>query len=278
MRHLTDDIVLSVKDAMRNLRYVIRNEAAPSASRAFGGAERGAAPQPRSRDVRRRSHVARLVDKVFTGVETGALALMSPERDIGHGLVFPRSITDYFATGNPRRDGDAERLFARTCYHAAKTFLRGFGLSNMLISEHAIGRARDDLLKRHSELIRSVSASKAGASAREDDRDCVLLCSALTAAIIEARPIKEIDFSHSARSTPRGLIASANLYCFTVLGLATAIASVKREVTDTRGADVVDSANSVVDLRFQRFADALDAETPTEALAREFEEVLPFLP
>jgi hypothetical protein len=279
MRHLTDDIVLSVKDVVRNLRYAIRSEAASSTFRPSGDSEHGpASSRPLGREVRRRSRVARLVDKVFTEVETGTLALVSRERDAAHGLVFPRPVTDYFAGRDPRQDDDAERLFARTHYHAAKALLRGFGLSNMLISEHAIGRARDDVTRRHGDLVRRLRTSLAEPAAKPETHDRVLLCAAVTAALVAARPIKEVDFSHSSTEAPRGLTSSPNAYCFTVLGLAMAIVSVQDEAGAPQARDIVESANSVVDLRFQRFAEALEAERPAEALAREFGEVLPFLP
>jgi hypothetical protein len=275
MRHLTDDIVLSVKDAVRNLRYAIRSEAASSTFRASGDSEHGpASSRPLGREVRRRSRVAKLVDKVFTEVETGTLALVSPERSAAHGLVFPRPITDYFVDRALRRDDEAERLFTRTHYHAAKALLRGFGLSNMLISEHAIGRARDELSRRHGDLVRRLRDP-----AGEDElRWRVLLCAAVTAALVTARPIKEVDFSYPSCAMPRGLISSPNAYCFTVLGLATAVASVQHEIGALQARDILDSANSVVDLRFQRFSEALEARAPGEALVREFDEVLPFLP
>ena len=77
---------------------------------------------------------------------------------------------------------------------------------------------------------------------------------------------------------PRGLVANPNAYCFVVLGLATAIASAQDGAALPSAPEILDSVSSVVDLRFSRFAEALEAERPEEALAREFGEVLPFLP
>ncbi len=278
MRHLTDDIVLSVKDAMRNLRYAIRSEASSPASRIEGMAEPGLVP-PRSRrgDMRRRNRVARLVDKVFTEVESGTLSLVSPARDDVARLVFPRPVGDYFADGGPRRDEAAERLFARSFYRAAKHLLRGFGLSNMLIFEHAVGRARDDVLRRHGDLVSNIRIPVEAPLGEADRSDRILLCAALSASLVAARPIKEVDFPQNAASLPRGLVSAPNAYCFTVLGLATAIASVE-DVASSQPQDILESASSVVDLRFSRFAEALEAQNPAEALRLEFDEVLPFLP
>jgi hypothetical protein len=272
MRHLTDDIVLTVKDAMRNLRYAIRSEATSPATRTESLAEAGAIAPP---SARRRNRVARLVDKVFTEVESGTLAFVSPGREGARGLRFPRPVCDYFGL-DPRRDEAAELIFARGFYRAVKGLLRGFGLSNMLIFEHAIGRARDEVVQCHGELVRHVLARLATPSEGRADR--IRICAHLTASLVAARPIKEVDLSLAGAALPRGLAASPNAYCFAVLGLATAIASVSEEAADAEAVDILASANSVVDLRFQRFAEAFEAEDPAEALAREFDEVLPFLP
>ena len=77
---------------------------------------------------------------------------------------------------------------------------------------------------------------------------------------------------------PRGLVGSPNAYCFTVLGLATAIMSTGDESELPEADEIMDSVKAVVDLRFARFAEALAAERPEDALALEFGEVLPFLP
>ena len=274
MRHLTDDIVLSVKDAMRNLRYAIRSEAIGSRASAFGEAETKPAYGRMPPRGRRRNHMARLVDSVFTGVESGALALVSPARDIGHSIVFPRPVQAYFRPGDRLRDEAAERLFARTHYHAVKALLRSFGLDNMLIFEHAIGRARDAVLTREADLVASVCERPSLA----DEAERVRLCAALTCALVAARPVKEIDFSLTDAALPRGLLALPNAYGFTVIGLSTAIASVHEPAELPSGKEILESVNAVVDLRFERFAAALEAEEPVGALALEFGEVLPFLP
>jgi hypothetical protein len=274
MRHLTDDIVLSVKDAVRNLRYAIRSEAGSSRASAFG--EVGAKPAYERASSRGngRSHVARFVDSVFTEVESGALALVSPVRDVGRSIAFPRPVSRYFRPGDAIRDEAAERLFARTHYHAAKALLRGFGLRNMLIFEHAIGRARDAVATGFGDLVKT--ACDQPTLAGEAER--VRLCAALACALVAARPIKEVDFSMADEALPRGLLASPNAYCFTVLGLSTAIASLHDQAELPAASEILESANAVVDVRFERFATALEADDPAGALALEFEEVLPFLP
>jgi len=278
MRRLTDDIVLSVKDAVRNLRFAIRSEARPPVAALLGNVGASPPPSRAQAERRRRSRVANLVDKVLTEVESGALALVSPAREVRHGLAFPRPVSDYFGRGRPSREDAAERLFARSYYHAAKTLLRGYGLENLLIFEHVIGRAHQDVVRRHGDLVHRISHRPGVADDPQGRDDRVRMCAALTRGLVAARPIKEIDFATQARSTPRGLLASPNAYCFTVMGLATAIASVRDEAALPETHEVIESANMVVDLRFGRFAGALESDQPEEALALEFGEVLPFLP
>ncbi|MFI5015060.1 MAG: hypothetical protein ACHQAY_22220 [Hyphomicrobiales bacterium] len=278
MRHLTDDIVLSVKDAVRNLRYAIRSEARrPRMSGLSDARMNPAHDRARSRDGLGRGRVARLVDSVFTEVESGALALVAPVRDIGHDIAFPQPVTAYFGHG-PSQDEAAERLFARAHYHAVKALLHGFGLNNVLIFEHVIGRARDAVLARHADLVRSIRGAFAEPGSDEGRAERVRLCAALTCGLVETRPIKEIDFSFPDLSRPRGLVTAPNTYCFAVTGLATAIASVQDEAELPASAEIIESAQAVVDVRFGRFSAALEADEPTEALAFEFDEILPFLP
>jgi hypothetical protein len=280
MRHLTDDILLSVKDVVRNLRYAIRSEAGPALTAARGDiGPRGAPDRSTPRKARRRHRLAKFVDRLFTEVESDALGLVSPRRERLHDAIFPRPVTAYFAGLHRHDDEAAERLFARAHYHAAKALLRGYGLDNVLIFEHAIDRARDALLGQHADLVASacdLSVSPADAKARAD---WVQLSAALTCALVAARPIKEIDPRRGASATPRNLIASPNAWCFVATGLSTAIASLQEEsASPATSAEIVESACAITDMRFARFSAALEAGDPVDALTAEFNEVLPFLP
>jgi hypothetical protein len=280
MRHLTDDILLSVKDVVRNLRYAIRSEAGAALTVARGDiGPRGAPDRSRPHKARRRHRLAKFVDRLFTEVESDALGLVSPRRERLHDAIFPRPVTAYFAGLHRHDDEAAERLFARAHYHAAKALLRGYGLDNVLIFEHAIDRARDALLGQHADLVASacdLSVSPADAKARAD---WVQLSAALTCALVAARPIKEIDPRRGASATPRNLIASPNAWCFVATGLSTAIASLQEEsASPATSAEIVESACAITDMRFARFSAALEAGDPVDALTAEFNEVLPFLP
>jgi hypothetical protein len=278
MRHFTDDILLSVKDVVRNLRFAIRSEAGQALTAGPGDmAQRPGWDRSRPRKARRRHRLAKFVDRLFTEFESDALALVSPRRERLHDAIFPQPVTAYFGELHHRPKEAAERLFARAHYHAVKALLRGYGLDNVLIFEHAIDRARDAVMRQHADLIARAcnsSASPADSKAR-DER--VRLSAALTCALVMARPIKEIDPGRAASAAPRHLIASPNAWCFIAAGLSTAIASLQEDSSAT-SPEIVESARAITDVRFTRFAAALEAGDPVEALAAEFNEVLPFLP
>ncbi len=279
MRHLTDDILLSVKDVVRNLRYAIRSEAGPALTAARGDiGPRAARDHSRPHKALRRHRLAKFVDRLFTEVESDALAL-SPRRERLHDAIFPRPVTAYFAGLHRPDDEAAERLFARAHYQAAKALLRGYGLDNVLIFEYAIDRARDALLRQHANLVAGAcdpSVSPTDAKARAY---CVRLSAALTCALVAARPIKEIDPRRGASGAPRHLVASPNAWCFIAAGLSTAIASLQEEsASRATSAEIVESACAITDVRFARFSAALEAGDPVDALTAEFNEVLPFLP
>ena len=280
MRHLTDDLLLSVKDAVRNLRYAIRSEAGPALTAGIGDIRpRAGWGRSRPHKPRRRHRLAKFVDRLFTRVESDAFALVSPRREHLRDAIFPQPVTAYFAPLQRRGDETGERLFARAHYHAAKALLRGYGLDNVLIFEHAIDRAREALLRQHANLVARACDPSVSAADPVRRAERVRLSAALTCALAAARPIKEIDPRKVSSAAPRHLIASPNPWCFIAAGLSTAIASLQEECAfEATSAEIVESARAITDVRFTRFAAALEARDPVEALAAEFNEVLPFLP
>jgi hypothetical protein len=266
MRHLADDIMLSVKDAVRNLRYVIRSEADRPLAAAGAGMD---APRRRAAmpSGRRRGHMAGLIDTVLSEVESGALALVSP-RQPGDGAVMVRPVGCYFGDD----DDAAARLFVRAHYHTAKALLARQGARNVLIFEHMIAPAREEARSRHAELVGAVRDGDASPAER------IRLCAAIACRLASARPIRESDFRRADGARRHALAGRANDYCFAAIGLATAIASVREAAELPAPSEIVGSAAAVAEVRLDRFAAALDAADPVEALARQFEEVLPVLP
>ena len=130
MRHLADDIVWSVKDAMRQLRHVIRAQA--QRDRATPAGDMGAGRRTAA-SGRRRGRMAGLVDQVFTEMESGALALVSPGRG-GEEAAPLHPVLAYFARGAADEAGAAghesgipSRILAMAA-SPAWTTVRSFGM------------------------------------------------------------------------------------------------------------------------------------------------------
>lgn len=265
MRRLPDDLVLSFKDQIRTLRYSLRSEAEapgsalPEAYRHvdFGplgtvGAMIGAP-------------VLRMADGLFTQVETVTSGLFDgPPRP----ARFPCPITGYFSR--------SERVsFTHDLYSETKAMLRRQGARQSLVAEHTIEDLRNEVLARHGDLIWSATSGKR--TGPDAQAGLVQACAAVAAGYARIRPIQKVDFLPNAGSG-RHMMLAPNLYCGLALGLSLAIATIRPEAGGLEGADIIESADAVVDARFDRFRAATDAKDAVGAVAREFEAVLPFLP
>ena len=118
MRRLTDDLVLSVKDQIRQIRYAIRNEA-DAGERPTVDRKPAFVPVDQALELIG-SPVARLADGFLTQVEHVTLSLMAADRDARQDIVFPCPIGDYFAKGV------GARPFTATHYYAVKDLLRRY--------------------------------------------------------------------------------------------------------------------------------------------------------
>ena len=266
MRRLTDDLVLSVKDQLRHIRYSIRNEAEVMGRVAPPWQ---ALPLPADALNMLGSPVARLADGVLTQVENVTLTLLSADRDSRGDIVFPCAVESYFS-------GAAARPFTATHYHLLKDVLARAGATNMLVFEQAIEQAHAALIARHGDLVFS-GDMRADADPALRTRAVTRTCAAITLELAAARPVQKIDFGPAAAGQTRHAMLSPNLYGFLVLGLASAVASLN-PVEGIAGGDILDSAAAVVNARFARFSAAAQAKDPVDALAGAFLSVIAFLP
>ncbi len=156
--------------------------------------------------------------------------------------------------------------------------MRKFGAREFLAFEQAIDEARAALLLRHSDLIWSVVDARGAPRDAARDERITRLCAAITCELVAQRPIKELDIDPAGRMIPKHLLVSPNAYCFSVMGLATAIVSLRRDAEELDRKAIITEADLVVDARFDRFSAALRARDPVGALAAQFSAVLPFLP
>jgi hypothetical protein len=265
MSRFSEYVVLSLKDQIRSARYRIRrNEHAD----ALIGVERGLYEISRP--------VALIADAMFTEVEAAASTLLADKDERISSRSFPAPVEAYF--GHPDDEAALARAFTRAFYSMLKALMRKFGAREFLAFEQAIDEAREALLLHHNDLIWSVLDAKGAPRNAARDERITRLCAAITCELVAQRPIKELDIDPTDKAIPKHLLISPNAYCFCVMGLATAIVSLRRESEELDHRAIVAEADLVVDARFDRFSAALRARDPVSALAEQFAAVLPFLP
>jgi hypothetical protein len=268
MRRLADDLVLSLKDQIRTLRYSLRSEAEAPGS-ALPEAYRNVDFGPLGTvGAMIGTPVIRMADGLFTQVEHVTLGLLEgpPAR-----TVFPRPVTDYFGRGEDKP------AFTQDLYRESKALLRRHGARQALVSEHSMEDLRNEIGARHRDLIGTALARRQSAASDERDDSTVKLCAAIAAGFARVRPIQKLDLLGTP-DLARHLMIAPNCYCGLVLGLSIAIATTRPQARDLDSLELIESADAVVDARFDRFKVALDGKDAVMGLAREFETVLPFLP
>jgi hypothetical protein len=265
MGRFSEYVVLSIKDQIRSARYRMRrNEYGDS----LLGVERGLYEISRP--------VAFIADAMFTEVEAAASTLLADKGESISSRSFPAPVETYF--GHPDNEAALGRAFTRAFYSMLKALMRKFGAREFLAFEQAIDEARAALLLRHSDLIWSVVDARGAPRDAAREERITRLCAAITCELVAQRPIKELDIDPTDKVIPKHLLVSPNAYCFCVMGLATAIVSLRRDSEELDRKTIVAEADLVVDARFDRFSAALRARDPVGALAVQFSAVLPFLP
>ncbi|MDX7952818.1 hypothetical protein P7D22_16745 [Lichenihabitans sp. Uapishka_5] len=249
MRRSTDHVLHAIKDGIRTVRYTIRAEVeTPGAALPKSVASIELAPFIAAGSVVG-TPALRAVDGILTQVESLAADVVRPQGRGGHIAV---SIDAFLAP---------DASFSDLLYEPYKRLLAAHAIRNALVSEHALDRAQDGFQARQGNGPGSSIAAA---------------CASLTLALAEARPIRKIDVSSGAGASPPMMLAP-NLYCGAVLGLVTALVS--RDPALHGDIDAVqDSVISVVDVRFDRFKQALSGKSPAAELTDQFEALMPFLP
>ncbi|HEX4765865.1 MAG TPA: hypothetical protein VH414_06265 [Lichenihabitans sp.] len=277
-------LVLSVREALREMRFAVRHEAgmidrtidavggslkarAGSATADLPGLHRAlrAIPTPGS-------SVLRLADAVFGRIEKAAVRAFSPDQDPRlYGSLGSVSTLVRPEAGVRRLD---EGAFVRRHYRLAHDLLRTLGVVNLLLSEQAIGDACQRVQATNGDLAAVVSDRAADDLSATERAQRVGLCAAMALALERARPIRRLDLG-SGKTTAQHLLLAPNLYVFSLIGLAEAVVST---APPQDAAEVIEAAGTVVDVRFARIAAAVRARDPLAALTREFMAVVPHLP
>jgi len=261
----SNHFVRTVKDQLRDVRFHIRRSAHRDR---FRGYEHGSLHLP--------VPVALAADAVFSRFATAATMVAPDHERRSASLDFPLGVDAYF--GGPGGSDTRTQDFTYEIYYAFKGLLRRFGAREFLVFEQCVDDAYTKILLRQRNLIAALGAD----SATEHAPSVTRLCAAVASELASARPIKELLLDPDAATTPKNLFLSPNAYCACVIGLSTAIVSlrpdapVEEPVADTD--EIIVSADMAVDARFSILIAALRSRDPIGGLASEFAAILPFLP
>ncbi len=263
---MTDDLAITVKDVLREIRYAARKEVrlldrGQEALQALllGGEVRPHDGRPgRLYELSRSlaNPVGRMAQRLF---ETPSVASTLDENFL---LPVSTSLAALAADEN-------DALFAGSVYRCGSSCLNKMGLKNVFMSEQSIQRAARPVAQRHAEWLKR--------PATNPERQTLIVADA-TQAIIAARPIKRVDRDAQPALALTLALADLNAHCFLTVGIATAVISAAQTTGEVSVAEIMESAELVAAARYERFAAALGASDPAGELARELSVVIPYLP
>ena len=246
----TNSLLHALKDQIRNVKYSIRAEAHMPGSMVPRALQ--------SREVRRLTSLGsvvstpafRLADGLVTRVETIAMDLLgAPPRG---DRVVVEAVDAYLA--DPFEFAD--KLFA-----LLKHVIDAKHGPSVFVSEQALDAAWGAVAKR-------LPAGGTGV-------DPVLACAVLAEAVARTGAVRQLGYQAGAAET--NFTGAPARYCGLVAGLMIAVASARPEAA-VDGAALLESADSAVNARFDRFRRAMAGEDAAEAVAAEYRKLVPFLP
>lgn len=246
----TNSLLHALKDQIRNVKYSIRAEAHMPGSMVPRALQ--------SREVRRLTSLGsvvsmpafRLADGLVSRVETIAMDLLGTPPRGDRVAVGPVDayLADHFEF--------VDRMFA-----LLKSVLDAKHGPSVFVAEQGLDSAWGTVAKR-------LPAGGLGV-------DPALASAVLAVVVGRTGAVRQLGYQAGATET--NFTGAPALYCALVAGLMIAVASARPEAAED-GAALLESADSAVDARFDRFRRALAAEDPAEGVAAEYRKLVPFLP
>ena len=263
MLHSASSLLHSIKDQMRSVKYSIRAEATEAGSSLPRMLQR--------RDIRRLTTwgsvvsvpAMRLADGLVTRVETIAYDLLRPAH--GNDLSFPRPVSFYI----PVED---EAAFTDKLFQALKSIVDRQGIRNNYISEQALDATGAMIRTR---LQAAASDGPEAVSASSEEAQALWHCALIAHALYRTSPVRAIG--SQAGAVQAGFAQAPNLFVSAVVGLTIAVATLSDDPTQD-GSALVESVESVVNARIDRFMPAFEADPAIDAIAHEFNKLVDFLP
>ena len=249
MRDIPSDIVVSLKDRLRDVRHLIR------ASRF------DAKPTGQELPDLLFGQAARVMDKAFTAAETISISLVSQDPAAHTITIESRSLDVYF----PPEPARGEAQFRRDVYYLTKRLFNLFGCSNALIHEATFAAVHATMIRRHGPLLR---AARSGELA-----DIATACAAMTLELRAGYDAAPATFPAASAAKPD---RSTQFLSFGAIALATGLATYAEvEPGDEK---LVESALLALQARQEKFSQAVAATTPVAPLAALYAFLIPHLP
>lgn len=268
---MTEDLALTIRDVLREIRYAARREVRCIDRRQ---AELRSYLLGTSKPAydRRPGRLYELSSALAAPVGRTAERLLQ-SRDVmllDDSFLVPISIS----LAALARD-ETSTLFAESYYRGGHHSLDKLGVNNVYMSEQTILKAARPIARKHADWLEQALTGKTAPG--DFDRQLQIVAEA-TCAVIEALPIKRVDLTSSDPTALALALADLNAHCFLSVGIATAVVSASALPHGARAADIIESADLVAAARDDRFAAALKAPDPAASLARELAAVVPYLP
>lgn len=268
---MTNDLALTVKDALRGIRYAARKKVRllDRGQAALQSLLPGVSAAQEDRNPGRFYEIARALANPL-GRMAQSICESSDVAKLSSNFLLPAA-TPLAALAT---DG-TNSLFAASFYRAGSSWLARMGVSNVYMSEQAILRAARPVARRHAEWLTRAADPLPDA---ENAERLLLIIADVTQAVIDGQPIRRVDRSVGALNAASQALADLNAHCFLAVGIATAVVSLAKVPEYFNIAEIMESAELAAAARFDQFAAALRGTNPAAALAREFAAIIPYLP
>ncbi|MBA8878816.1 hypothetical protein [Phyllobacterium myrsinacearum] len=252
IRDISNEIVVGLKDRLRDVRHMIR---ASRSDKIKSATHDG--PEVLL------GHAARVVDKALTVAETISISLVSQDPKAHSTTIEARSLSAYF----PADTAKGEALFRRDVYYLTKRIFTMLGAENTVVHEATFASAHAVMIRRHADQVKAATRTNSL-------KDIARACATLTF---------ELQSSHQSQPLPphvpgeRAPEMATQFLCFSAIALAIGLASYSdnEEAGDEK---LVDSALLALKARQSTLTEATQGKDRTDNLSSLFAFLIPILP
>jgi hypothetical protein len=252
IRDISNEIVVGLKDRLRDVRHMIR------ASRS----DKAGTTAPEGPEILL-GHAARVMDKALTVAETISISLVSQDPKAHSTTIEARGLGTYF----PAEAAKGEALFRRDVYYLTKRIFTVLGAENTVVHEATFASAHAIMIRRHADALKAATRTN---SLDDIARACATLAF-------------ELQSSHQAQPLPptvpgeRAPDLAMQFLCFSAIALAIGLASYSdnEEAGDEK---LVDSALLALKARQTVLVEATQGKDRTDGLFGLFAFLIPILP